>query len=170
MNMPNTFDKFFLYVGKLFLFILAGILAITICFVTFMYAATWLWPESYGSYALGNNIYMLDWDGDGRIIVRGTNVEGNVCYGGELLIPTYGNEYDSVGNLREYVIDAKSDDNWIIAKTGNRITNQKKYYIINKNNLENMAIEDIIVTRIESFTDSMKFSNRCIYNGVNIDW
>lgn len=24
--------------------------------------------------------------------------------------------------------------------------------------------------RIESFTDSMKFSNRCIYNGVNIDW
>ncbi len=88
---------------------------------------------------------MLDWDGGGRIIVRGTSIEGNTCYGGERLIPTYENQYDSTGNIVEYVVDATSDENWIIAKTENKVTLQRQYHIIDKRNLTNeIATEEII--------------------------
>lgn len=96
---------------------------------------------------------------------------GNTCYGGEPLIPTYENQYDSIGNFAEYVVDAKSDDNWVIAKTDNHISNQRKYYILNKKyNPNEMTVEDIINTRIECFTDSSEFAKKCLSYGVLIKW
>ena len=32
---------------------------------------------------------MMEWDGGGRVIVKGTNIRGKTCYGGSYLIPTY---------------------------------------------------------------------------------
>ncbi len=163
MKVQVSIKKTLLFAGKVVLFILSAILTTYICFLTFIYASEWFYPEFYGSYALGGDIYMMDWDGGGRIIVRGTNIKGNTCYGGERLIPTYENGYDNAGNIAEYVVYAKNNETWIIARTDNNITNQRKYYLIYKNpNLENMTTDSIIATQIESFTDSVEFSNVCV--------
>ena len=164
-------EKIFIVWGKTTLIFVLGLVALIICLVTFLYAAEWIWPEFNGSYNLGNNIYMLEWDGGGRIIVSGTNISGKTCYGGENLIPTYENSVDSNGHFTEYVVDAKSDERWVIVKTDNYQSKQRKYYIINKDYDPNeMTAQDIIDTKIECFTDSSEFANKCLENEISITW
>ena len=171
MNMIKFLDKAMVFIGKTFLLILGITTSVFVIIMLFIYVSDWIWPEYNGSYDLGNNIYMLEWDGGGKIIVNGTTIEGNTCYSGEPLIPTYENQYDSIGNFAEYVVDAKSDDNWVIAKTNNHISNQRKYYILNKKyNPNKMTVEDIINTQIECFRDSSKFATKCLSNGVKAKW
>ena len=171
MNTFRFLDKFLQLLGKFALFFMVGIASIYICFTAFVYAATWLWPDFYGSYSLGNNIYMLEGDGGGKMIVNGTTIKGNTCYSGQPLIPTYENQYDSLGHSAEYVVDVKADDNWIIAKTNNHISNQQKYYILNKKyNPDKMTVEDIISTKIMFFTDSNEFAKKCLRNRIEIEW
>ena len=157
--------------GKAILFSTLVISIVFICYIFFSFFSTWWFPEFYGSYSLGNNIYMLDWDGGGRIIVRGTSIEGNTCYGGERLIPTYENQYDSIGNIVEYVVDVGADENWIIAKTENKVNLQRKYYIMDKRNItDKMAAEEIIKNRIRSFVDSIEFAEKCSNDKIRIQW
>lgn len=171
MNFWGLLDKLLRFLGKSAFFFLIGILVIYICFAVFVYAATWLWPDFYGSYSLGNNIYMLEWDGGGKIIVNGTRIKGNTCYGGESLIPTYENQYDSLGHFAEYVVDAKADDSWIIVKTNNHINNQRNYYILDKrHNTNKISAQDIINTKIKAFTDSIEFAKSCSKNRIDIKW
>lgn len=156
---------------KFTLYIFGGLLTIVVCFVIFLYSTEWLWPEFNGSYDLGKNIYMIEWDGGGKVIVRGTNIKGNTCYGGEPLIPTYNNEYDSTGNYSEFVLDAKSDNKWIIAKTDNKSNRQRKYYIIKKDNgIERLDAQKILKNNITSYTDSAEFSKACQHNGIRMNW
>ena len=115
MKVYKSTDRIIHFLGKGILYIIGCLLTVYICFT----ATEWFWPELNGSYSLGNGIYMLEWDGGGKIIVNGTSIEGNTCYGGESLIPTYENGYDSLGHFAEYVVDAKADDSWIIVKTNN---------------------------------------------------
>ena len=171
MKKFKLLDKALILLGKSAIFFVAGIAVIYICFVVFVYAATWFWPDFYGSYSLGNNIYMLEGDKGRKTIVNGTTIEGNTCYSGDQLIPTYENQYDSIGNFAEYVVDARTDDNWIIAKTGNKITNQRKYYILNKSyNPDKMTLEKIISTKIECFSDSNEFAKACEYRKIDLKW
>lgn len=105
------------------------------------------------------------------MIVKGSIIRGNTCYGGSLLIPTYENRYDSVGNYAEYVVDAKADDNWIIAKTDNKLNHRRKYYIINKqHDIETSDAKEIVARDITSFTDSCEFAEKCFSNGISIKW
>ena len=128
------------------------------------------WPDD-SSYDLGNNIYMMEWDGGGRLIVLCSHVEGKKCYGGSYLIPTYENSVDSNGEFAEYVVTAKSDEKWVIVKTDNFQSKQHKYYIINKDYDPNeMTTEEIINTKIDCFTDSSEFANKCLENGISIKW
>lgn len=167
MKVYKSTDRIIHFLGKGILYIIGCLLTVYICFT----ATEWFWPELNGSYSLGNGIYMLEWDGGGRIIVQGSNIHGNTCYGGSQLIPTYENQCDSIGNFVEYVIDAKSNDSWIIAVTNNTISKQRKYYILDKRyDLEKMTAEDIINNRIESFTDSSAFAKRCLNDRINIKW
>lgn len=151
--------------------IMCSTIVIIIVLCCFIFFSTWWFPEFNGAYNLGNNIYMLDWDGGGKIIVRGSSIEGNTCYGGERLIPTYENQYDSMGNIAELVVDAKADENWIIAKTENKINLQRKYYILDKRNItDKMATEEIIKKRIRSFVDSIEFAKKCSNDKMRIQW
>lgn len=153
------------------LFFSFGIIIVSICYTFLLYLSDWWFPEFNGSYSLGNNIYMLDWDGGGRIIVRGTSTKGNTCYGGERLIPTYENQYDTKGNIVEYVVDAMSDDNWVIVKTDKKNTLQRKYYIMDKRKIsDKMSSEEIIEEGIECFADSIEFSKVCLKNRIKIQW
>lgn len=123
------------------------------------------------SHNLGNNIYMMEWDEGARIIVNCSNKSGRTCYGGAYLIPTYENGHDSIGNFTEYVVTAKSDEKWVIVKTDNFQSKQHKYYIINKDYDSNeMTTEEIINTKIDCFTDSSEFANKCLENGISIKW
>jgi len=171
MMIFKTIAKFSQFMGKTIVHILGCMLTIVICFFLFLLATEWFWPEFNGSYSLGSNIYMLEWDGGGRVIIQGSNIRGNTCYGGSHLIPTYENQYDSIGNLAEYVIDAEADDYWIIAKTDNKLNHRRKYYIVNKqHDIEILDAKVIIDRYIESFTDSCEFANKCQTNGIKIKW
>lgn len=171
MKIFKIIDRSLLFVGKGIKNIIGCLLTMVICFFLFLFATEWIWPEYNGSYSLGNNIYMLEWDGGGRVIVQGSNIHGNTCYGGIQLIPTYENQYDSLGNFAEYVIDAKADDNWIIAKTDNKLSHRRKYYIIKKNkDIENIEVKEILKKYTMIYTDSFDFAKRCKTNGINIKW
>lgn len=171
MNALGTLDKILCFLGRSAIISVVCIVVIYICFAAFVYAATWLWPDFYGSYCLGNNIYMLEGDKTTKTIVYGTSIKGKTCYSGEPLIPTYDNQYDSIGNFAEYVVDAKADDNWIIAKTDNKSNHQKKYYIINKSNgIERLDAQKILKNNITSYTDSVDFSNACQQYGIRMNW
>ena len=114
---------------------------------------------------------MLEGDKTTKTIVYGTSIKGKTCYSGEPLIPTYENQYDSLGNFAEYVVDAKADDNWIIAKTDNKLNHRRRYYIINKqHDIETLDAKEIIEKYITNFTDSCEFANKCFSNGIRIKW
>lgn len=156
--------------GKTLLFLSMGIIVAITSLMLFLDAAEWLWPEYYGSYNLGSGIYMIEWDGGGKLIIKGSSIKGNTCYGGEYIIPTSENYCDSNGNFAEYVVDAKHNDSWIIAKTDNYITHQAKYYIINKNEeTKRLNAEEIFEKYTLCFTDSIEFSNTCQNKGININ-
>lgn len=155
---------------RIFKYIGVGFLAVIVAAYIFLEVSPWILPEMYGSYDLGNGIYMMEWDGGGRIIVKGSTIRGRTCYGGAQLIPTYENSYDS-GHFAEYVIDATSDADWIIARTGNHISGQRKYYIVRKKNLsEDMSALEILDKLIESFSDSIQFSQKCLDYSISLNW
>ena len=171
MKVFKVFDKTMFSITKLMIWLLGVSISLFVIIMFFLYATDWFWPEFNGSYNLGNNIYMIDWDGGGKIIVKGTNIKGNTCYGGERLIPRYENEYDSTANFAEYVVDAKSDSNWIIAKTDNKTNRQRKYYIVDKRDeIEKLNAAEIIENHTVSFTDSIEFSNICHNSGIRLKW
>ena len=171
MKLFKTIDKTFQFVGKVIVHVLGWLLAIAICLGLFLFATEWIWPEYNGSYSLGNNIYMIEWNGGGRVIVLGSNMYGKTCYGGSQLIPTYENQYDSLGHFDEYVIDAKADDSLIIIKTNNHINNKQNYYILDKRyNPNKLSAQDIINTKIKAFTDSLEFADACSRNRIDIKW
>ena len=171
MKIFTILDKIILFFCKLVTGVIFVFSSLVIVLFLFLFASEWLWPEINGSYDLGNNIYMMEWDGGGRIIVYGTNISGNTCYGGGYLIPTYENQYDSTGRYAEYVVDAKSDDNWVIVRSANWNVNERKYYIISKNfDPDTINKDKIINTKIEEFTDSSEFSKRCYDNGITMGW
>ena len=156
--------------GKILLVSLNGVTLVIICSLLFLYSSEWLWPEFNGSYNLGKGIYMIEWDG-GKLIVKGSNIKGHTCYGGERIIPTYENQYDSIGKRVEYVVDAKFNDHWIIAKTNNEVTQRVKYYIINKDEgIEKVDADKILEKYTLSFTDSIEFDNACQKMGITLKW
>lgn len=156
---------------KVALLSILAIIIVCACCLILSVVSVWFWPEFHGSYSLGNNVYMMDWDGPGRIIVRGSSFEGKTCFGGAPLIPSYENQYDGKGNIVEYVVDAMSDENWIIAKTENKVTSERKYYIMDKRNIsDEEPTEEMIKNRIESFSDSIAFSQKCEINKITIKW
>ena len=156
------------YLGKTTLVFSLGIIIVSTCFALFLFISNWWFSEFNGSYSLGKNIYMIDWDGGGKIIVRGTSIEGNTCYGGERLIPLYEEQYDTIGNVVEYVEDAASYENWIVARTNNKITRQRKYYILDKKTISDKMSTEEIIKKIECFMDSILFEQKCSKENINL--
>ncbi|GHT00876.1 hypothetical protein FACS189421_13350 [Bacteroidia bacterium] len=141
------------------------------------FSSNWLFPEwSSGSYDLGNNLYMMEWDGGGRIIVHCSRKKGKACYGGTYVVPTHKAEYDSLGNWAELVDDAKFDKKWIIVKS--KLIQEKKYcyYIINKDfdieglDWEKVNCDSIIQSHIIGPLDSITFSNELEQHKIDLDF
>lgn len=157
--------------------LLLSVTILGIMLATLLYFSEWIFPEFNGSYNLGNGIYMMEWDGGGKIIVWGTTIRGNTCYGGSYLVPTFQEHYDSLGNIAEYVTDAKSDEKWIIAKTYNIPKQKSLFYIIDKDYKK--LTEDIMGDRetdieididIIHFSDSAEFAKACDSRNIGLKW
>lgn len=143
-----------------------GIL-LTIGFILII-SSEWTFPSISGSHSLGNNLYMMDWDGGGEIIVYGTNIRGNTCYGGIYVVPSVEH------NNKVKVTTAKSNDKWIIVKATQLSDNTIKYYLISKNfNPDNLDCkkqncDSLLQSYISGPLDSVSFINKLTHEGINL--
>ena len=89
--------------------------------------------EIFSNHSLGSNFSLMEGDKkEDRIIVYCAGKEENECNGGTFVIPRY-KDHMINGKYAEYVETAKSNNNWIIAKTFQMHAKLEKYWIINKN-------------------------------------
>ncbi|MEA4937929.1 MAG: hypothetical protein VB102_15020 [Paludibacter sp.] len=133
--------------------------------VTLFFSSDWFFPEWNGSYYLGNNLYLMDWEKGNKIIVHCKNKRGRTCYGGSPVIPhNYPREV--------YVLSAKADDKWIIVKAITTEDNNVCYYLIDKSfninglDWEIVNCDSIIQSQITGPLDSLNFEH--LKNKYNI--
>lgn len=127
------------------------------------------------SAKLGNGIYLLDGDRlEDRIIVKCTGWSFNDCIAGTYLIPrSYNDHFDSHGHYAAYVETAKSNRNWIIAKTIQVKDKKESYWIISKDfkiNLDNcdkINCDSIIQSHVTGPLSLNEFKNKI--KGLNIN-
>ena len=100
--------------------------------------------EFYGSHDLGNNFTLLEGDKleDRAIVFCSPKKENKCCNGGSYVIPTYENHYNDEGRYTEYVETAKSNENWIIAKSILVEDKTAQFWIIDKNFILDTKYED----------------------------
>ena len=94
-----------------------------------------------GAHELGNNLILFEGDRlEDRIIIRcvGRDEISGCCRGGVQVIPSYEEHYRE-GKYNEYIEAAKSNDQWIVAKSIRLLDKERpeQYWIISKEfNLE----------------------------------
>lgn len=167
-------------IDKILKYTILAIFGAPIVLFLLIYASCWIFPEAWGSYNLGNNLYMIYGEKDSKYIVFSNELEGRVSHGGWNIIPSSGTMFDSEGHFHEWVTSAKSNSNWIIAKTC-IAEKDKKFYIISKDfNYKELkklykeiskdslkyikfeeAIERLKKNYIFSYNDSNRFINEC---------
>lgn len=87
----------------------------------------------FGNHSLGNNFVLLEGDKiEDRVIVYCSGYSYGDCKGGSYVIPTYANHYDDKGRYREYVEMAKSNKDWIVAKSIQIKNKKENYWIVSK--------------------------------------
>jgi hypothetical protein len=101
----------------------------------------------YGSHDLGNNFALLEGDRvEDRVIVYCSGKESDCCTGGTYIVPSFDQHYFPDGTFREYVLQAESTEDWIVAKT--KLESEEiRYWLIRKNfpfipDLESSDFED----------------------------
>ncbi|MEO8960877.1 MAG: hypothetical protein ABI325_03285 [Ginsengibacter sp.] len=121
----------------------------------------------WGAHDLGNKLILLEGDKtEDRAIVYCTTQKG-CCRGGMYVIPSVGNQYHM------YVETAKSNRNWVIAKTVQIKDKKENYWIINKNfditnlNCDKINCDSIIQSHIIGPLNFIDFEKKV--KGLNID-
>lgn len=162
--MVKTFmQKIIEIVIKLFLLLIS----IVILILFFLYVTEWTNPEFHGSHDLGDEVYLIDTD-QGSIIVHGIGFEGNTCYSGSEIIPSYKCQYDSTGRRNEYILKVDTINKWVIAMSHINNPVGTKYYILDKQKLKetNYNIDDSMVY-LNIYYDRLSFLRAC--RDFNID-
>jgi len=97
----------------------------------------WIFPQWNGSSELGNNLYLLDWEKNGKIIVYCGSKKGNTCYGGVPVIP-----HNSPSEV--WVKNAISNKKWVIVKAVQTQSKKELFYLINNGfNVEGLDWEQV---------------------------
>lgn len=152
---------------KIFKYIFFWTGGFLVLMIILFFSSKWLFPEWNGSYDLGNNLYMMDWERGNRIIVYCSNKHGKICYGGISIIP-----HSDSSDV--YVKDAKANDKWVIVKAATTEENRPRYYLIDKSfevemlNLNFNSFDSIIQSHIISTFDSLSFEKKLKEKNINL--
>lgn len=134
----------------------------------FLLGLSTLFPKLWGNENLGNGIY-LTWSGNDDLYIMSYTGSwgGDVTGPGKPIIPHI------INHPGEFILKAKSNKRWIIAK-GMDDSLHIHYYIIDKSfkislsNWEKDNCDSIIQSRIFMYSDSLLFSESLIYNKIPI--
>lgn len=152
--------------------IIIGVIAIVIVGlpIGLFIFSEWLFPSLWGSYNLGNGLYMMEWDNNSRLIVYNSHPRGKTCYSGIPIIPTSLSE-----NIR--VADAKSNNDWIIVEAyQNNDTLNRFYYLIDKSyrviglDWKKDNCDSIIQSYIFRFDNEQLFQNKLYELGIELSF
>jgi len=118
--------------------------------------------QMWGDNDLGDNFSLLEGDRtEDRVIVYCNGRSGGACYIGTFIVPVYSRHYDSAGHYAEYVETAKSNDDFIIARTLHISDKKKNYWIINKSfsldNCDTKNCDSIIQSNVIGPLDYSQF-------------
>ncbi len=136
------------------------LIAVLFISIFFLFTCRELW----GDHPLGNHLDLLEGDHiQDRIIVYCSSKDFGTCTGGVPVIPTYEHEFID-GKYAEYVETAKSNQNWVIAKSLQIKDNKEKYWIINKDfdveNADKINFDSIIQAHITGPLDIIAFKKK----------
>lgn len=127
----------------------------------------------WGDNDLGDNFSLLEGDRtEDRVIVYCSGRSVGACIAGTFIVPSYLRHMDTNGHYAEYVETAKSNDDFIIAKT-NQIKDKKaNYWIINKDleiaNCDNIDCDSIIQSHVLGPLDQSEFQIKTSELKINL--
>jgi hypothetical protein len=119
----------------------------------------------WGDNDLGDNFSLLEGDRmEDRLIVYCDGRSAGACTTGTPIVPVYSRHMDSAGRYAEYVETAKSNDNFIIAKTLQVMDKRANYWIIDKNfsidNCDKINCDSIIQSHVFGPLDKNEFQKK----------
>ena len=145
------------YKNSIFFILIIGVLLSLFC------VSEWLWPELWGSRSLGNGLYLINWENNTKIVVYCKTPRGNTCYNGSYVVPS-----GPVSTMKEYVIEAVSNEHYIIILSYLIDQDKSKYYIISKEYSDiNDPLLEIKEKHLHPFEDYSHFSNKCDSLGIH---
>jgi hypothetical protein len=117
---------------------------------------------AWGDNDLGDNFSLLEGDRiEDRIIVYCNGRSGGACMAGTYIVPVYSRHMDSSGHYAEYVETAKSNRDFIIAKTLQVKDKRANYWIIDKgfsiDNCDKINCDSIIQSHVFGPLDKIEF-------------
>ena len=131
------------------------------------------WRQMWGYNDLGDNFSLLEGDiSEDRIIVYCGGRIAGACKFGTPIVPVYTRHMDSAGRYAEYVETAKSNDNFIIAKTLQVKDKRANYWIIDKSfsidNCDKINCDSIIQSHVVGPLDKSEFQKKVAELKLNI--
>ena len=129
--------------------------------------------QAWDDNDLGDNFSLLEGDRiEDRIIVYCTGRSGGACMAGTYIVPVYSRHYDSTGHYAEYVETAKSNDDFIIAKTLQVQDKRANYWIIDKDfsidNCDKINCDSIIQSHVFGPFDKNEFQQKASELKLNL--
>ena len=131
--------------------------------------------QMWGDNDLGDNFSLLEGDRiEDRIIVHCSGRSAGACVAGTSIVPIYSRHMDSSGRYAEFVETAKSNDDFIIARTFHINDKKKNYWIISKNfsldNCDKVNCDSIIQSNVIGPLDYSQFNTKQIELGINLQF
>ena len=104
--------------------------------------------QAWGDNDLGDNFSLLEGDRiEDRVIVYCSGRSAGACRAGTFIVPVYSRQFDTEGQYAEYVETAKSNDDFIIARTLQIKGKKENYWIINKGFSLNKTQPDVLISK-----------------------
>ena len=133
------------------------------------------WRQIWGDNDLGDNFSLLEGDRtEDRIIVYCSGRIAGTCMAGKPIVPVYSRHMDSVGHYAEYVETAKSNDNFIIAKTLQVKDKRPNYWIITKGfsigNCDKIDCDSIIQSHVIGPLEQNEFQRKASELKINLQF
>jgi hypothetical protein len=154
--------------------VLAFALIIITLFIVILFWSEVYRPDWWGSNDLGDGFFCIEQD-DRRMIVYGTSVRGNTCYGGIGIVPQLCskplafNSYTSDYLPDVSVLEVYHDSRWIIARVFDNITKSTKYCIVSKQIADIIYRNEIDMNAyIFYFDEAESFRDYCETNEIDI--